>query len=241
MLSSTTIFLITTILAVSALAYSTLGFGYALMAMPLITLVTDDVTLATPLVALGATVLSWIMAGSDLRQIEISSAWRLIVAALIGTPVGLAILLLAPGPLVTTILGIFLIVFSLYNLTRPHLPEIRRQGWVYLFGFTAGLLSGAYNVGGPPLVLYGTLRRWSPAKFRATLQGYFAVTGIYILIMHGLSGLWTAQVWRLFLWTIPLQIVAVWLGAKINRRIPLTLFTRLLYVILILLGVLLLI
>lgn len=241
MLPTTTIILITTILVISALAYSALGFGYALIAMPLITLVTHDVILATPLVALGAALLSWIIAGSDLRQIEISSAWRLIVAALVGTPVGLAILLLAPGSLVTKILGIFLIMFSLYNLTRPHLPQIQRQGWAYLFGFLGGLLGGAYNTGGPPLVLYGTLRRWSPARFRATLQGYFAVTGIYVLIMHGLSGLWTAQVWQLFLWTIPLQIIAVWLGAKINQRIPLPVFARLLYIILIVLGILLLI
>ena len=26
---------------------------------------------------------------------------------------------------------------------------------------------------GPPLVIYGALRRWSPQHFRATLQGYF--------------------------------------------------------------------
>jgi hypothetical protein len=26
---------------------------------------------------------------------------------------------------------------------------------------------------GPPLVIYGALRRWTPERFRATLQGYF--------------------------------------------------------------------
>ncbi len=240
-MSPVTIILVSIILAISALIYSALGFGYALIAMPLITLITQDVTLATPLVALCAVTLSWVMSGSDARHIEVASAWRLIVASVIGMPVGLAILLLAPSRLVTTFLGIFLIAFSLYNLTRPHLPQIQRRGWVYLFGFVAGILGGAYNTGGPPLVLYGTLRRWSPARFRATLQGYFAVTGIVVLVMHWLSGLWTAPMWQLFWWTIVLQIAAVWLGQKINRRIPLGAFTRSLYAILLLLGLLLLI
>ena len=208
--------------------------------MPLITLASNDLTLATPLVALNGTVLAFVIAGSSLRQMDIASAWRLIASGFVGIPFGLAVLLLAPATIVKSILGVFLIGFSLYNLTRPVLPYLKQQRWAYLFGFTAGILGGAYNIGGPPLILYGSLRRWSPARFRATLQGYFAVTGIYVLVLHGLSGLWTTQVWQLFLLSIPLQIIAVWVGGKFNRHIPIAVFSRLLYVALIFLGVLLL-
>jgi len=35
-------------------------------------------------------------------------------------------------------------------------------------------IGGAYGMNGPPLVAYGSLRRWTPPeRFRATLQGYF--------------------------------------------------------------------
>ena len=47
------------------------------------------------------------------------------------------------------------------------------------FGFFAGILGGAYNTNGPPVVIYGSLRKWSPATFRATLQGYFFMAAFF--------------------------------------------------------------
>src|SRR5262249_725178 len=60
-----------------------------------------------------------------------------------------------------------------------------RLAW--LFGLGAGVLGGAYGMNGPPLVVYGTLRRWSPGRFRATLQGYFLPASLL-----GMAGYWAA-------------------------------------------------
>ncbi len=38
---------------------------------------------------------------------------------------------------------------------------------------------------GPPLVVYGGMRRWSPQHFRATLQGYFLPASVI-----GMAGYW---------------------------------------------------
>ena len=42
---------------------------------------------------------------------------------------------------------------------------------------------------GPPLVIYGALRRWSPQYFRATLQGYFLPATLAGLIGYAATGL----------------------------------------------------
>ena len=42
--------------------------------------------------------------------------------------------------------------------------------WLLGSGFCSGILGGAYGMNGPPLAVYGSLRRWSPQHFRATLQ-----------------------------------------------------------------------
>ena len=54
-------------------------------------------------------------------------------------------------------------------------------------GFCAGVLGGAYGMNGPPLVIYGAMRRWSAQHFRATLQGYFLPASII-----GMGGYWLA-------------------------------------------------
>ena len=105
----------------------------------------------------------------------------------------------------------------------------------------AGVLGGAYNTNGPPVVIYGALRRWPPERFRATLQGYFLPTGLLILTTHGLAGLWTPQILQLYGLSLPLILTAIFLGGKLNQRISPGGFERLIYLSLLGLGFLLLV
>ncbi|MGZ7066262.1 MAG: TSUP family transporter, partial [Candidatus Aminicenantales bacterium] len=82
----------------------------------------------------------------------------------------------------------------------------------------------------------GMLRGWPPERFRATLQGYFLPTGLLILIGHGAAGLWTGQVLRLFVFSLPAVFLGVWLGGKMNRRVPEKQFRRIVYASLVLMG-----
>jgi uncharacterized protein len=230
--------LVLSILFISALIRSTFGFGDALMAMPFLVLFIG-VRSATPLVALFSTTIALIIAGANWRNIDIKAAWRLILASLLGIPLGLWVLAHAPEEIVKAVLGGCLIMFGLYSLTRPALPSLDQSAWAYGFGFVAGVLGGAYNTNGPPVVLYGTLRRWPPERFRATLQGYFIPTGGFIALSHGLAGLWTGEVLQLYLLAFPFVLAAIFLGGKLNGLMPTRRFERLLYLALVGLGVLL--
>lgn len=226
------------ILFLSTLTRSTLGFGDALVAMPLLAL-TVGMQSATPLVALFSTTIAVIIAGANWRKIDLKVAWRLILASLVGIPIGLLLLIHAPEAVVKGLLGLILILFGLYNFARPALPSLHQAGWAYGFGFIAGVLGGAYNTNGPPIVMYGALRRWPPERFRATLQGYFIPTGGFIAISHGLAGLWTGEIFRFYLLAFPFVLIAIFIGGKLNSYIPAHRFERLLYLALIGLGILL--
>ena len=71
---------------------------------------------------------------------------------------------------------------------------------------------------GPPLVMYGSLRRWSPGQFRATLQGYFLPASAIGLAGYWVAGLWTPVVTRYYLLSLPTSLLAIVLGRAINRR-----------------------
>jgi len=134
-------------------------------------------------------------------------------------------------------MGVLLIAYGLYSLIAPRLPTIENEKSAYLFGFVAGVLGGAYNTNGPPVVMYGMLRRWPPEHFRATLQCYFLFTGFSILVAHGLAGSWTGPVLRFYLYSIPVILLAIFVGEHISRRIPKEAFSRVVYVFLIAMGV----
>jgi hypothetical protein len=78
---------------------------------------------------------------------------------------------------------------------------------------------GAYRMNGPPLVIYGSLRRWPPERFRATLQGYFLPASIIGMAGYWAAGLWTAQVDRYFLLSLPAVLLAIAFGRMINTRL----------------------
>ncbi len=227
------------ILFISALIRSTVGFGDALIAMPLLTLVLGVQT-ATPLVALTAVTIALTIVGSSWRKIDVRTTWRLILASIVGIPLGLLLLKTAPEALVKGFLGILIILFSLYQLTRPALPALNRPNWAYGFGFIAGILGGAYNTNGPPVVIYGALHRWPPVDFRATLQGYFLPTATLIALGHGLAGMWTTEVLQTYALALPFILLAIFMGGRLNARIPANRFEPLLYITLIILGLLLL-
>jgi len=226
------------ILFVGTLVHSTLGFGLALVTMPLLALILDLRT-ATPLVAFVGLIIEIIILWQSWREVDVVALWRLIGGSLLGIPVGLFVLILAPEAWIKVILGVLLILFSLYNLLRPRLISLVRQNWAYLFGFASGVLGGAYNLTGPPVILYGTLSRWPPVKFRANMQSYFVPITGFIFLGHGFSGLWTVQVLQLCSLTLPLALLAIVLGANLNRRLPVAQFERLIYGVLIILGLLL--
>ena len=74
------------------------------------------------------------------RSIDLRAARQLIVASAVGSPFGLYILTDAPEALVLGILGVLLIAYGLYSLTRLELPTVTWSGWIYVLGFCAGLL-----------------------------------------------------------------------------------------------------
>jgi uncharacterized membrane protein YfcA len=214
---------------------SAIGFGDALLAMPLLGMIMSLRT-ATPLVALTGFIISSMIIIFDQDSIDLKSAWRLIISTIIGVPFGLFLLQYAPEKTVKMGLGIILILYGLYNLVSPKFPQLRHERYAVFFGLVAGVLGGAYNINGLPIAVYGVMRRWSASYFRATMQCYFLFSGIATIAGHGFAGLWTPQVWRLFLWSIPSILIGIYVGGKINRLIPQPMFNRLIFSLLIIVG-----
>ncbi|MGA1408247.1 MAG: sulfite exporter TauE/SafE family protein [Prochlorotrichaceae cyanobacterium] len=215
---------------------SIFGFGDALIAMPLLSLVLG-IKVAVPLFAICALSTALTLMVTNWHTIDFKSVRKLFLGTLFGIPLGVFLIQILPEKLVLIGLGLFLIIFGLSQLLKVKLPKPERSFWAYGFGFVAGILGSAYNVNGPPIITYSTLCRWSPERTRATLQGYFFPSGLMIVASHWFSGLLTLEVLRLYCWVIPVILLATFLGNKIQRRMSSQRFEALLFLMLIALGV----
>jgi uncharacterized membrane protein YfcA len=202
---------------VATLVRSALGFGEALVAVPLLALVIP-VAVAVPLAVLLSVTVAAVIVAQDWDKVQVRAAWRLVLPTLFGIPLGLLALTAVAEPVVKAVLAVVIIAFPAYCLARRTPAELTDDRLAWAFGFVAGVLGGAYGVNGPPLVVYGALRRWPPEHFRATLQGYFLPASLVGLVGYWTAGLWVPAVTRYYLLCLPPAAVAIVLGRAVNRR-----------------------
>ncbi|HEX3571753.1 MAG TPA: sulfite exporter TauE/SafE family protein [Acidobacteriaceae bacterium] len=227
---------------VATLFRSAFGFGEALIAVPLLALFLP-LKVAAPLAVLVSITIAAVVVAQDWRKIHLRSTGWLVGSTLIGIPVGLLLLTSSHQKVVKIALGIFIVAFSVYSLLGRRPPELKTdsKAWLLGCGFAAGVIGGAYGMNGPPLVIYGAMRRWSAQHFRATLQAYFLPASVVGMFGYWLAGLWVPAVTHYYLLCLPLLLPAVWLGRVVNHRLHGDAFLKYVYVGLAGIGVVLLV
>lgn len=224
------------ILFVASFVRTAFGFGAGLIAMPLL-LLFIDIQIAAPVVAVISITIAFYILISHHKHIDFKIAWKMFVPAIMGVPIGLYFIQQEFQVIVSLILAIIIISFALFKLFQPNIFTLKDDKYSFVFGFLAGILGGAYNVNGPPIIIYGTARRWQPNIFRAYLQAVFFPLNLSIIIGHYFSGNFTSAVFEILLYAIPVLILAILLGEYVHRRIKIERFNKIIYLILLLIGI----
>lgn len=234
-----TLLLIGTIAFLISFVRGAFGFADALLGMPLLVLLLPF-AIASPLLALFANTLTLILVSTSFKQISFRDVKGLIIGSIVGIPVGMFFFSF-PEWIIKTLLGVVLISFCAFQLYPSKGFKLKSSFAAPIFGFFAGILGGAYNALGPPIVVYGSLRNWSPERFKATVQGYFLPVGLFILIGHAISGLWTTDLFHYYLWGLVPLLFGLLLGNRLHKRLAKHRFDKWIYSLLFINGIVLLI
>ncbi len=227
--------LLVAIVSFAIFTQSIAGFGLALISMPLL-IEALGVEVAAPLVALVAITAEVILIIRYRHAIQFRTLGRLSLASLIGIPIGIFALQNADEQFVLMLLGMVITLYALYALSQLRLPEIQHPNWAYGFGLVGGILSGAYNTSGPPIVIYGSCRRWTPAQFKSNLQGYFMVNSIMVILTHTLAQNYTPFVMQSYLIALPGVGIGLLLGISLDKYVNPVLFRKIVLGLLIVVG-----
>ncbi len=223
------------VIFLSVFVQSMSGFGLALVSMALLPGIVG-IQVAAPLVALVGIPLEFLLLLKYRSALNIHAVWPLIIASLFGIPLGIYVLKRVDEEIVLTILGIVITGYALYSLLEVKLPQMNHPTWAYGSGFFAGLLGGAYNTGGPPVIIYGNCRGWLPAEFKSNLQSFFLVVTLFVVAAHAFSGNLTEVVWLDFLCAVPAIGLGFVAGTWLDRYLNPALFRKVVLVLLVLLG-----
>jgi uncharacterized protein len=232
----TTVIFVGLIVFLAAFTQSLSGFGLALVSMAMLPAVTG-IRLATPLVALVAIVIEGVLIVRYREALEVRAIWKVVLAALIGTPLGMLFLSRIDERIALVLLGLVIAGYAIYALLGLKLPQLENAVWAYAAGLVGGMLGGAFNTSGPPIIIYADCRRWAPDVFKSNLQGYFVISSLAILASHALNGNFTPQVWHLFWWTIPFIAIGLVAGLSLDRWLNPVTFRRVVLVLLVVMGI----
>lgn len=189
------------------------GFGSGLLMAPLLTL------LYPPSVVVGVLVILALTGDVRLlpevrREVDrVRVAW-LAGPALLGIPLGIWVLTAVEPETVRRVVNLVvlgLVVALARGVRKVHQPHPRALAAA---GLISGTLTGVGGIGGPPVVLTFLALGEPPARSRANLIAFFAVTGLAALGMLLASGVFEAESAKLAaLCALPYSL-AVHLGSR---------------------------
>jgi len=216
------------------------GFGFGLLAIPLLSLFIDIKT-AVPLCSLLGILVTAFLSLRLRNHIDRRKILPLLSGCIPGVAVGTLMLKKAPTELLSILMGVMLIAYVLYRLTNKEQPRSIDSRWAYAAGFFTGAISSAFSAGGPPTIIYATLRGWNKNEIKATLSGFFLTGGLTVITAHALTGLTTSLVLHYFLLSGPVVIGGVLIGSLLYDRIDTSAYLKLLHYLLLAMGILMII
>lgn len=221
------------------------GFAFMLFAVPLVSFILDVKT-AVPLLALlsfSTALIYWVsvfrLSGS--RRFDYRKIKALFIGAPLGIPIGIFFLIQFDVNLLKLVLGIVLILYSAYSLFNKRMV-FQLPAWTgYLFGFFSGILGGAFNMGGPPVVFYISTKDWLKIDVISSLSLFYLAQSTLIILFHILVGNISRNITLTFLEILPAEILGIVLGTYIFRNMSEEKYKKRLFILLLLIGIMLMI
>ena len=211
------------------------GFGAALIAVPLLSLVLDIKTVI-PLVAMLGLVLLTIMFVKLRDHVDYRKAAMLAAGSVPGLPFGIYALKNFDEAAIRLALAVVLVAYSLFSLLvkEPRIGMSEKFGVV--FGFVSGVLGGAITTNGPPVIIYAALQGWEGNRFKATLTGFFLINGVLIVIAHAAGGVTTHATLEWFARLAPFMAAGTLAGSRFYDALDQETFRKTVYVLILLMG-----
>ncbi len=195
------------------------GFGSALVTIPLATFFVP-LPFALAVFAVVDFVNGLRLGLENPRNAVLAEVARMVPLMIVGVATGATLLVNLPRGASLIALGVFVLAYALYSLSRRGRLAVVSRRWAFLAGFCGGLSGTLFGAGGPPYAIYLSHRPLSKEQFRATLTlntifsigarlVAFAVTGL--LMQDG--------VWVTAAAAIPAGLLAIYLASRIFRVI----------------------
>lgn len=221
MISVGTVAAVAGIVFVAAALQRAVGFGFALLAVPLLAFVVPTKS-AVVIVFLNGTVICAWLAVHLRQEIEWPTTRRLGLGAVVGAPIGVIILSIVSATTLRLVLGVTTCLAAVWIIVSSRLvapqPVASHRSTTFAMGLVSGVINTSLATNGPPLVYELRRRGFHGDRFRATISAVFLLSNLIGLPLLALAGLVTAFDLALAASSFVPCMIGIALGSRISGR-----------------------
>jgi len=219
------------------------GFGYAMVCMGLLTMILDVKT-STLIVLLSAIVQFIQLLYKLIIKTKVKVHYKMllypVISTIAGSTIGVWLLMSLPEILLVVLLSATLILISIYFAFfsgRLSIKANAKNG--IIAGGISGILTGLYNMGGPPLVTYFFASTDDKNEYNACLQLTLLAGAVFSLAMHLAAADINLSILGLSVSAIFGVLIGIHLGYKFFEKFSKERLGKIISVVIAVLGVLL--
>lgn len=223
------------ILIFAASVQGATGFGFSLVAVPLLSFVMP-LTRIVPILVLYSLILNVIVFTKLKGHVDKKKITLLVTMGMVGIPIGVYILRFVHEDYIKFVVGILVMISSMamfFNFKAHFKNQFLTYGTV---GLISGILNGSSSLSGPPVILMLSNEGVNKQDFRKTLATNFMVLNIITIPMLLLQGVITTKILTSSVLRLPGMLLGVYIGLKIGHMIPEKIFRKITLVMIFAMG-----
>ena len=210
----------------------TIGFGFGIFIMTALPFLMPSYGEAVTLSGLLSLTSAAVVMFKYLKYVTWKRFLPIVASFVIFSTLAICMLDKIEGQAMRIILGIVLIIISLYfSFFKEKLQKIIRptSGWQLGAGAASGVMGGLFGMHGPPVVLYLVASEPDKDHYMGMIQTYAFVTNLTMLAVRAWNGYVTPTVGTTYIYGLIGLAVGVLAGNWAYNRIPNRIFTYVVY------------
>lgn len=206
------------IILASGIVQGTVGFGFSMVAVPLLSIFMP-LPKIVPMLILAGLSMNALIVYKLKKDVNIKRMKWLLVAGMCSTPLGATLLTVLDANVLKLIVGA-VIVFSAVIMYKGYKVNFKSELKANLIaGILSGLLNGSLSLSGPPIIFFLNNQGANKQEFRANLAIYFLSLNIFTSLTFLYKGLFTSEVVMLSVFSIPVVLLSTAIGVMVGNKV----------------------
>ena len=226
--------IISLIIFISSLVHGSIGFGFPMIATPLLAMITD-MKIAILYIAIPTLLINLISIYSEGNFLQaVKKFYPLALMGMIGSAIGTQILIYSSTDFFKLLLALSIFLYLFIQKFKIHMYWIEKKKRLatVVFGLVAGIIGGLTNVMSSILIIYSLESKHTKKEIIQSTNLCFLFGKVIQIVLFTIHGSFNEELLSISFSSLFIVAIAMFLGLKVKNKIPQEIYRKVVKVVL---------